>query len=107
MKLFQHAEQSTQLRNTLISFLIPTILFSLSTSAFAIEFEHGDFYGSFDTTVSYGQIHRAQGVDRDIVAISNAGSVGPTGAIAFPVPGGITGSALSANFDDGNTNYTH
>jgi hypothetical protein len=85
---------------------IPILLLTLFPSqTYAIDIEYGDLYGSFDTTVSYGQSYRAQGVDRDIVAISNAGTVGPTGAIAFPVAGGITGNAFSANFDDGNTNF--
>lgn len=83
------------------------LLFSvvLPGPTMAVDFDFGDFYGSLDTTVSLGQTHRVQDVDKDIVAISNAGSIGPTGAIAFPVPGGITGNAFSSNFDDGNTNF--
>lgn len=71
----------------------------------AFQFAYDELTGSFDTTVSVGVLSRASGVDRDIVAISNAGSIGPTGAIAFPVTGGVRGSAFSANFDDGNTNF--
>lgn len=71
----------------------------------AVEIDAGDWQGSWDTTLNYGQGHRISDVDTDIVAISNAGTVGPTGAIAFPVAGGITGSAPSSNFDDGNTNF--
>lgn len=73
--------------------------------ATAVELDVGDWQGSWDTTLSYGQGYRLSDVDTDIVAISNAGTVGPTGAIAFPVQGGITGNAASANFDDGNTNF--
>lgn len=85
-----------------VSFLILSVS---SLTVHAIDFGNTDFYGSFDTTLSYGNTYRTQGVDRKIVAISNAGSIGPTGTIAFPVSGGIVGRGFSANFDDGNTNF--
>jgi len=85
------------------SLLLLTFISPVSPPATAVDFEYGDMYGSFDTTVTYGQLHRVQGIDRDIVAISNAASLGP-GFVPIPT-GGITGNAFSANFDDGNTNF--
>ncbi len=84
-----------------------TIAFLLSVSQLtsAAELDWGNWQGSWDTTLSYGQGYRLSDVDTDIVAISNAGTIGPTGTIGFPVTGGITGNAASANFDDGNTNF--
>lgn len=86
--------------------LVATLfLCQFSIFAYAVSFESGDFSGSFDTTVTYGQTHRASDVDVRLVAPSNGGTIGPTGAITFPVTGGITGASASSNFDDGNTNF--
>ncbi len=90
---------------TSYSALRVVLLFLACQPVMAVEIDAGDWQGSWDTTLNYGQGHRISDVDTDIVAISNAGTVGPTGAIAFPVAGGITGSAPSSNFDDGNTNF--
>ncbi len=81
--------------------LAPFIVSALPgiASVHAVDLEFGNWEGSFDTTLTYGQTHRISDVDREIVAISNAGSA------LFPVSGGIAGNAFSANYDDGNTNF--
>jgi len=91
----------------LLTFLTPLFLFVFSITVHAIDFESGDFYGSFDTTVSYGSSSRTSGVDRSIVGVGNAGGAlgGPVGGFPGLIPGGITGNAASSNFDDGNTNF--
>ncbi len=85
--------------------IISAVSIFISQPSIAVEFERGEINGSFDTTVSMGLLTRESSIDSDIVAISNAGSIGPTGAIGFPVAGGRVGNARSANFDDGNTNF--
>jgi len=63
------------------------ITFLSLTPVYAVDFEHGEISGSFDTTVSYGQIHRTQSPAAELIGISNGGA-------AFSVIG-----------DDGNLNY--
>ena len=53
----------------------------------AAEFDYGDLYGSFDTTVSYGQAHRVQSRTNELIGVANGGS------------------AFSVNGDDGDLNY--
>ena len=69
-------------RLLLISFLILN-----ANSTFAVDFEHGEVYGSFDTTVSYGQTHRTQSPAAELIGRGNGGT------------------AFSTNGDDGNLNY--
>jgi len=78
----------------------------------AVEFERGEVYGSFDTTVSYGQLSRSSGVDRSIIGAGNDGGplggptpAAPAGFLTGVIPGGVSGIAPSSNFDDGNTNF--
>ena len=40
-------------------------LAGLTTTAQAIEFSSGEFSGSFDTTISYGALWRAEDIDPD------------------------------------------
>ncbi|MGH8495003.1 MAG: DUF1302 domain-containing protein, partial [Gammaproteobacteria bacterium] len=40
----------------------------------AMEFESGDFYGSWDTTLTFGQAWRVQSADEDIIATSAGGN---------------------------------
>ncbi len=65
-----------------------------SQPARAVEFERGEIYGSFDTTLSMGLLTRESGIDSNLVAPSNAA-----------VAGGFAGRGLSSNYDDGNTNF--
>lgn len=67
----------------------------------AVEFERGEVYGSFDTTVSYGQSYRLSDPDRSIIGLSSdPAGVGLSGTAAA-----TTGIAFSENSDDGNQNY--
>ena len=93
MTKFSHVPASRWLILLLITAL-PAI-----QNVHAIDIDAGNWQGSFDTTLTYGQSHRIADVDKDIVATSNAGSA------LFPVTGGVAGNAASANFDDGNTNF--
>jgi hypothetical protein len=61
--------------------LLRTALASLAAvlapgAAFAVNFgsEDGDFYGSWDTTVTFGQAWRVQAADEDIIATSAGGN---------------------------------
>ena len=69
------------------SFIFPILNLAFVTSVQAVEFDYGDVYGSFDTTVSYGQSHRVQSRASELIGIANGGS------------------AFSVNGDDGNLNY--
>ena len=72
-----------------------------SFSAYAVDFEVGDVYGKFDTTVSYGHSYRVSDPDRSII-----GETGDfTGAGLTGTEASITGVAFSENSDDGNQNY--
>ena len=59
----------------------------LTSNVYAIDFDHGELYGSFDTTFSYGQSYRVQSRDSDLIGVLNGGK------------------AFSVNGDDGNLNY--
>ena len=59
----------------------------LTGNAYAIDFDHGELYGSFDTTFSYGQSYRVQSRDSDLIGRANGGK------------------AFSVNGDNGNLNY--
>jgi uncharacterized protein DUF1302 len=66
-----------------------SVMFALAASApaHAFQFKHGDFTGSFDTTVSAGASWRMQGRDPALTAIVNGGT------------------SRSPNEDDGNLNF--
>lgn len=68
--------------------------------ATAVQFESGDFSGSFDNTISYGATWRVEDRDPDLLGL--ASTTMPNGSIP---PGGLGGRAFSVNGDDGNLNY--
>jgi hypothetical protein len=69
------------------SFIVYLIGIVLVCPAYAADFNYGDLYGSFDTTVSYGQSYRVQSRASELIGIANGGT------------------AFSVNGDDGNLNY--
>lgn len=74
--------------------------FVLQAPAMAVQFESGEFFGSFDNTISYGTTWRVQGRDKDI--LGRASTTLPNGTAP---PGALGGRAFSVNGDDGNLNY--
>ncbi|MFB3091310.1 MAG: DUF1302 family protein, partial [Gammaproteobacteria bacterium] len=72
-------------------FLALVINFSIisiaSFPAYGVTFEHGEVYGSWDTTATYGQTYRVQSREAELVGRGNGGT------------------AFSTNGDDGNLNY--
>lgn len=72
----------------------------LQTPASAVQFEVGEFAGSFDNTLSYGAAWRVQGRDRDLLGLTS--TTLPNGDVP---PGQLGGRAFSVNADDGNLNY--
>jgi hypothetical protein len=73
--------------NNPLAFILCILNIVFVTSIQAAEFDYGDLYGSFDTTVSYGQAHRVQSRAHELIGDLNGGS------------------AFSVNGDDGNLNY--
>lgn len=73
------------------------IVFASSISA--VEFEYGEVFGTFDTTLSMGQSYRTQDPSNSIIGLS-ADPAGLRG-----VDASITGTAFSENSDDGNQNH--
>ena len=69
------------------SFIVYLIGIVLVCPAYAADFSYGDLYGSFDTTVSYGQSYRVQSRASELIGIANGGT------------------GFSVNGDDGNLNY--
>ena len=69
------------------SLLLLAFISPVSQPVTAVDFVYGDMYGSFDTTFSYGQLHRVQSRDRPLIGVINGGT------------------AFSVNSDDGNLNY--
>jgi hypothetical protein len=61
---------------------------AIAPSVHAIDFEAGGFKGSWDTTLSLGQLYRVQNPDLDLIGAANGGR------------------ARSPNNDDGDLNYT-
>ena len=61
----------------------------IASQSFAAEFssESGEFYGSWDSTLTYSQTWRVQSRNRDIIATAHGGN------------------GRSPNIDDGNLNY--
>ncbi len=68
---------------------LPVTVFSLllPSAAYTIEFRKNEFFGSWDTTLSYGLMARVQDRDKNLIGIANGGR------------------AYSVNGDDGNLNY--
>lgn len=62
-------------------------LLMVATPARALQFEYGEINGSFDTTLSYGALIRAESRDPGLIGIANGGT------------------ARSVNGDDGDLNY--
>ena len=78
------------MRPILPSLLAATAAAALPLTAYGFSFGDPDgVHGSFDTTVSYGAIWRAEGRDATLVQVKNGG----------------TGYSTSINGDDGNLNY--
>jgi len=75
------------LLNKYFSCIFCTLIIACVTPVQAVEFDYGEVYGSFDTTVSYGQIHRVQSRASELIGDFN------------------DGTAFSVNGDDGNLNY--
>lgn len=89
--------QLAHLAGVLLAAAVP---FVLQGPASAAQFETGEFFGSFDNTISYGTTWRVQGRDRDLLGL--AATTLPNGSVP---PGGLGGRAFSVNGDDGNLNY--
>lgn len=70
------------------------------TLAAAVQFEQGDFSGSFDTTLTYGAAWRVE--ERDTRLLGPASTQLPNRLVP---PGSMGGTAYSVNGDDGNLNY--
>ena len=76
-----------QVYRAAMALCLSAVLIMQSTHLQAIDFEYGEAYGSFDTTVSYGQTHRTQSPATELIGLANGGT------------------AFSVNGDDGNLNY--
>ena len=91
------------LRRSLAAAVTLALASTVSTPVQAIEFSSGEFSGSFDTTISYGALWRAEDIDPDNVgkAYLNPGVFYPiSNAEQRALPG-----RWSVNNDDGNRNY--
>jgi len=99
-----HADPDSNPRSRCLRFLggvalaVGSVAYQAPVSA--LQFEAGEFAGSFDNTISYGATWRVQGRDRDILGLSS--TTLPNGTIP---PGGLGGRAFSVNGDNGNLNY--
>jgi hypothetical protein len=92
--------RSSRFLTFFISFFITSIV---STSAYSVSFESGEFSGNVDTTLTFGSGFRADSPDTEIVGLSgDTVGAGLTGTGAS-----VTGTAFSENSDDGNQNYNH
>ena len=98
----QHMNSTRTARKSLAAALTLALAASVSTTAQAIEFTQGELSGSFDTTISYGAIFRADDLDVD-----NVGK-----AYWDPYNGTLSNAERrespgrwSVNNDDGNRNY--
>lgn len=82
--------------------LAAAMLVLAGTSAQAIEFDNGEWSGSFDTTISYGAAFRASDLDEDNIGKA---AINP---LIFALPNAAQREApgrWSVNNDDGNRNY--
>lgn len=70
-----------------IQLVVSFLLCQLSISVNAVGFDKGELYGSWDTNVSFGTLHRVQPIATDLIGRGNGGG------------------AFSTNGDDGNLNY--
>src|SRR5262245_34366710 len=81
-------QRAMSLRRTTVAAAISTLLVTgTATKVHAVDFQHGDFTGSWDTTLSYGQLWRIEDPDCHLIATANGGC------------------GRSANIDDGDLNY--
>lgn len=84
----------TMIRRGMLFFCIVSV-----SSVSAIEFEYGEVFGTFDTTLSMGQAFRTQDPSRAIVGRT----ADPSNVTSSNKS--ITGTAFSENSDDGNQNH--
>lgn len=89
---------SSRFLTLFIPFFITSIV---STSAYSVSFESGEFSGSLDTTLTYGSGFRVGNQDNAIIGVTpGAAGAGLTGTSAS-----VAGTSFSENSDDGNQNY--
>jgi hypothetical protein len=80
---------------------------SIANPVMAVEFGEGDWYGSFDTTISYGASWRADDFDpADVAKAFNNPAVGAGGLSYSPAQRAAIGR-WSSNDDDGDLNYAN
>ena len=89
-------------RRPLAAALALALAASASTSVQAIEFSKGEVSGSFDTTISYGVLWRADDLDPENVAKAYTD---PTEFLLSNAERRETVGRWSGNNDDGNRNY--
>ncbi|MEJ2402443.1 MAG: hypothetical protein P8Y52_13785, partial [Xanthomonadales bacterium] len=67
-RLEEHNMNTTKtVKRSLAAAVALALASTVSTSVQAIEFSNGEFSGSFDTTISYGALFRAEDIDPDNV----------------------------------------
>lgn len=89
-------------RRTLGTAISLALASAFAAPAHAIEFSHGDWNGTIDTTLSYGASMRLQQRDQELVGLAN---INPFVA-ATPITDQINAPGrFSVNGDDGNLNY--
>ncbi|MBT8050674.1 MAG: DUF1302 domain-containing protein, partial [Gammaproteobacteria bacterium] len=99
----QNMQSKTFVKRSLAASLTLALAASVSTTAQAIEFSSGELSGSFDTTISYGALWRAEDIDPD-----NVGKAYLSPDVAFPISNAeqrTLPGRWSVNNDDGNRNY--
>jgi uncharacterized protein DUF1302 len=75
-------------RTNSVATVVATLLAAgAATKVHAVDFQHGELNGSWDTTLSYGQLWRIEDPDCHLIATANGGC------------------GRSANIDDGDLNY--
>ncbi|MBT8056404.1 MAG: DUF1302 domain-containing protein [Gammaproteobacteria bacterium] len=99
----QNMQSKTFVKRSLAASLTLALAASVSTTAQAIEFSSGELSGSFDTTISYGALWRAEDIDPD-----NVGKAYLSPDVAWPISNAeqrTLPGRWSVNNDDGNRNY--
>lgn len=103
MKKTGISSTSGMMKKCCLSKVAAAVMVSLtcSTSVTAIEFSlSDDWYGSFDSTISYGISYRVEDRDENLIGKYNNDPVG-----IFPGNGITPVGAWSNNIDDGNLNF--